>query len=352
MRYPFCVNIVLFMLNCIKSSIKIDESLKEAINSTTDVCEPLVKHFYENFSPDLKFHIFYDFIWNSMTDHEIFSRMTVNDSSENSFKNRSDSLKEKFFEYVIYGKFNPNNIISKEEKVLVTEIIYGSTEFYDILRMCYKDVIDNSNNATETIQEIIRQHTCFVQNGINAQLPLPVIKMCKGQLNTYDDCFGPNGREHFDIFIKNNSELLSRAECINSNVYYSQIDLIPKYRRDSTIETSTNEIDINYQTNINEESSISIETILTEVNIFNLSKPIKNFYNITEHISSEDQKDTSIGGMKAENLLLGNDNLINGTIPENHSKISRKYTGESYNSFDPTTIDTNKLSDYLAGGML
>ncbi|WUR03602.1 putative SP-containing membrane protein [Vairimorpha necatrix] len=312
MRYPFYVNAVIFFIKSIKTSINVDDCLKEAVNSP-NVCEPLVTQLYVNYSYDLNAQVFHDFIWNAITNHEIIARMTSNDTSENSFVNRSNIMKEKFFEFLIYGDYNPNVTISKQEKDFLAEMISDSTILYDILRTCYKDVINDASSTTETIKEIIRQHTCFIQDGISAKLPLPVIKFCKGQLKPSDDCL--NDAEDWDCFrkyLKMNGDLLTKAECTNSNASFLSDDFLSKYIRENMIENITAELDNIYgEVDSKCGNFSSKETLTTELNKISVATS-EEFGHVTE---------TNIAEI----------NNINEIIDENYDIFTETITAELYN---------------------
>ncbi|WUR03604.1 putative SP-containing membrane protein [Vairimorpha necatrix] len=338
MRYTFYLNTVIFFKNFIETSINVDDYLKEAVNGL-DICDPLVTELYVNYSYDLKYHIFHDLVWNAITNHEIIARMTSNDTSEISFALRSKIMKEKFFEFLIYGDYNPNITVSKAENDFITEIVSSATILYDILRTCYKDVINSADFTTKAIIKIIRQHTCFIQDGISDNIPLPVIKYCKGELNLAENCLNETvDLDCFKKFLKFDSDQLSKAECLSSTISYLPNDLISKFIRENMIENLTAEID-NISMFIDNECDYDTtnETHISEIN--NISKTFSEEF---EHITK-----TSIAEI----------NKINKIIDENYDHIGENIAAEHYNSTKTskellnvtenisTDINNNSLTD-------
>ncbi|WUR03599.1 uncharacterized protein VNE69_05188 [Vairimorpha necatrix] len=246
-----------------------------------DVCIPFTRPIYDNPLSDKNFNIFYEFFWNTITNHEIFLKMTKNDFSKNSFNNRNISLKNKFLKSLRINKLNTDESskYSNGELLFIEKILFGTEEYYDILRICYKDVINNAVSAIKNIEEIIRQHTCFIPNGASKELPLPVYKICKGLITNINFCYGEDGLSYFHDFIKINHDNLSKAECINSNEDYLTIDIFAT-KKDNNTETFTNEIN-----NITE----FIEEQTDKINALNTSKT-NNYF---DTISTEETNMTS-----------------------------------------------------------
>ncbi|WUR03605.1 putative SP-containing membrane protein [Vairimorpha necatrix] len=214
----FCGS-VFFMLGVVKSNGE-DNFLYSVINGT-NVCESLDSKINNHNLPENYGILFSEFIWDTVTTLEIFKRLTQDDNSERSFSNRRIQLRDVYLSNLSLKNWDINisKTLIRPERKFIEELKSGAIEYFDMFRMCYKDIINDSKNPEETIRGIIKLHTCFVPNGISRNLPLPVFKMCKGLGFNFVKCFGTTGLKYIVDEANRKHDKVLKAFCSVDNEY-------------------------------------------------------------------------------------------------------------------------------------
>ncbi|WUR03618.1 uncharacterized protein VNE69_05207 [Vairimorpha necatrix] len=102
-----------------------------------------------------------------------------------------------------------------------------TSEYFNTLRLCYKDIINENNSIKNSIIDVINQNMCFIQNGLIENFPSFVSKMCKDVVSYYSFCGKLSGREYMFNVIKFKHNQIVKAECFNENydfVNFNNID--------------------------------------------------------------------------------------------------------------------------------
>ncbi|WUR03611.1 putative SP-containing membrane protein [Vairimorpha necatrix] len=213
---------------CIQQIIKTEESYKEIIFNKIFInvkkCDTIEKRINENNLSLEHIKFFFEIVWNTITNHEIFKRIVQDDTSENSFLKRKDLLREDFFQSLHNKERNLRllNTLTNSEKMFCSHLYICAREYYDMFINCYKDTLIESNSLVQTLEHIIKKNTCFIRNGINENLPKVVFKMCRGLVKYYNECYGEFINEHLNNELKNNQLQLTKAICpkdaLNMNI--------------------------------------------------------------------------------------------------------------------------------------
>ncbi|WUR04748.1 putative SP-containing membrane protein [Vairimorpha necatrix] len=220
------------MLSIIKADEYMDDLLSSMINKnlTLEVtCASLKNSFTDE---DMSFETirgYIVFFWDTIINHDIFRNMTESNNSIFSFRELRSLLRDAYFKKIksVFRKtkWNPYLLdnFSFSEKKFIYDMVNLTLEYYNILRLCYKDRINNANSTMDCVEEIIRENTCFIRNNETDQFPTFVVKMCTGQLYQYISCYKHDWMDYALQYLKHNQNLLSKAECINDNYDFKKI---------------------------------------------------------------------------------------------------------------------------------
>ncbi|WUR03638.1 putative SP-containing membrane protein [Vairimorpha necatrix] len=162
--------------------------------------------------------------WETIINHDIFKRLTKNNTATSFFVDIRALLQDRYLELVKQAfkltKWDPDLLLyfPSSEKIFTYDLVGGTLDYYNMLRLCYKDTINNSNSTQEAIKQIFIENTCFIPKGLSDIIPSTVFKMCKGLRPYYDECYGNRSTLLFLEDVKKNQEKLSTAECM-TNLY-------------------------------------------------------------------------------------------------------------------------------------
>ncbi|WUR03606.1 putative SP-containing membrane protein [Vairimorpha necatrix] len=247
------------MLGFVKSNGE-DDFLYFVINGT-NVCESLDSKINNHNLPENHGLLFSEFIWDTVTNLDLFKRLIQDDNSERSLINRRIQLRDVYLSNLNLKNWDINisRTLIRPERKFIEELKSGAIEYFDMFRMCYKDIINESKEPEETIRGIIKLHTCFVPNGISRNLPLPVFKMCKGLGFNFVKCFGTKGMKYIVDEANRKLDQVSKAECFIP--IYNITNITYTTTEDYNTAETTTEINSLYDTtNNNNESYIDNTT--------------------------------------------------------------------------------------------
>ncbi|WUR03610.1 putative SP-containing membrane protein [Vairimorpha necatrix] len=218
MKYLHVLRFIVLLSNVNNTSNNVVDLLKSVI-SNIEICDSLDSTVYLKTQSDDSIRSFYDIVWNEITNHEIFINLTQNNTSENNWDNRRSTLYECYLERLGQQKwdYNITNLLTSSEKIFLNNIINITVEYFNMLRVCYKDNIIKSNSTQETFEEIIRENTCFIQNNHNSSLPIIVYKKCKSLIKAYYGCYGKESVEFLYDKINQNQKQMLIANCMDEN---------------------------------------------------------------------------------------------------------------------------------------
>ncbi|WUR03612.1 putative SP-containing membrane protein [Vairimorpha necatrix] len=224
MKTLFFIYIFLLFISATKTNVSEDNMLDIIVNSEK-ICNIFENRFQKNNKTFEAFRSLGKLIWDTITGHDIFKKMTEKDNSQKSFANRSDLLRNAYLEYFDLkgSNYTSFNQLTKNEKNFIDEVTYSSIEYYNLLLICYKDIINNSNSTTDAIKKIIIENMCYIESEKSNNLPSLVYKYCKDLFIHYKTCYGTNGIKLLYEDIKNNYYQLQKAQCINNDYDFKNI---------------------------------------------------------------------------------------------------------------------------------
>ncbi|WUR03549.1 putative SP-containing membrane protein [Vairimorpha necatrix] len=196
-----------------------------------DTCDSLMNSFKKEDMSSEAVRGYSVFFWDIITNHSIFKNMTENNDSIFSFRELRNFLRDAYLKKIksVFRKtkWNPYllNKFSIEEKNFIYDMVNLTLEYYNSLRLCYKDKINKANSTVNLVEDIIRENTCFIRNNKSEHLPTFVVKTCTGQLYGYFICYRYDWMDRALKFLTNNQNLLSKAECINDNYDFRNFSL-------------------------------------------------------------------------------------------------------------------------------
>ncbi|WUR03614.1 putative SP-containing membrane protein [Vairimorpha necatrix] len=207
--------LIMFMTFFSKCSNVVENALKEIINSDK-ICNSIERDKYEKNLAFDNVRILGEVVWNTITSNTVFKNITQNDTSENSFANRSSIMKLGYLDLMNTETHTTNffEIFSEGEQNFLNEIITNTYNLFITLHHCFQGTVHNETSALEIIEKIITENTCFIANGINENLPSVVYKLCDGFIPNYQECFGENGMEYLSNYLKYNENELLKYKCI------------------------------------------------------------------------------------------------------------------------------------------
>ncbi|WUR03608.1 putative SP-containing membrane protein [Vairimorpha necatrix] len=251
---------IIFGISYIKSMMNMYEIINSIFNGDK-VCDSLDSRIYQLSLSDNEIRSVYELTWNIITNHDIFKRMTQNDTSIYSFKNRKILIWNGYLKRLSLEKWDYNLIksLTTFEKKFIGDLISNTLNIFNTLRICHKDTINNSDSIKEAIIDIISQNTCFILNGINKHLPSVIYKTCKGLIGHYKECYGEFEMNYIYNTIKENQKQLLIAECLTSNYDVSNIT---ETRHLQTFQYSFGTTDYNWS------NDISIPILLLVISCF------------------------------------------------------------------------------------
>ncbi|WUR03637.1 putative SP-containing membrane protein [Vairimorpha necatrix] len=220
----FSIQILIYTFGIIKAGNNVTENLHDMMNSNlnkSQICNSLHNNVGDN---GLSSNAVLDFgflFWDAITNHDIFKNMTQNITSPESFNFLHLILKvyyiEKIKEVFRLKKWNPELLdgISSTVRNFTYEFVDGTLDAYNMLRLCFKDTINDSNSTKESIERILKENTCFIPKGISETIPSFVIKMCAGIRPYYNECYGNRSTLLFLEDVRKNHDQIYRAECSN-----------------------------------------------------------------------------------------------------------------------------------------
>ncbi|WUR03596.1 uncharacterized protein VNE69_05185 [Vairimorpha necatrix] len=268
----FFTNISIIMFGIINTSDNVETVLKEIINND-EICEELDYRIVTYKLSECHVRVFTKLIWDTITNHDIFQKMIQDDTSKNSFTRRSSQLYDGYLETLSLKKWDNKLMrsLSRKEKTFIDKIILGIFEYHDMLRLCYKDIINSSTSVIKTIEGIINLHTCFVPIDISVNLPSPVYKMCRGLIPHFKACYGKNGTQYLQEESFKIHEQLINAKCSPEKHFSRMPAVTPDYN--SIIDN------IPYYNNISPETTPKYVSVLDNLSEFYDTVPdCKNRY--------------------------------------------------------------------------
>ncbi|WUR03639.1 putative SP-containing membrane protein [Vairimorpha necatrix] len=233
MKFEQCFSGLFYLFLGVKNaSDSMSDILHDMINSnlTKDqLCDSLDNKVGGNGLSLLTVRIYSELFWETITNHKIFKDMVQNDVSIYSFVNLRYLLKDGYVELIrqLFRiiKWDPYSLdfLSMSEKKFIYELVEGTLHYYNVLRLCYKDIINNSNSTKETIENIITENTCFLPKDANGQFSSFVYKMCDGLYPYYMLCYQDLWMNYTLNDLRNNFNSLSKSECTDNALVFKNI---------------------------------------------------------------------------------------------------------------------------------
>ncbi|WUR03601.1 putative SP-containing membrane protein [Vairimorpha necatrix] len=300
---------LLFMTIAIQT-INNEEFVLNSLVFYSNNCDDVVDTQYNLALSESDIQIFYDLIWNIITNHYIFKRITQNDTAEHSFVVRRDIIHRAFDQK--FGRkivdFSLWKQVIAPEELFVNEILKVVDKFYIMLRLCYKDTIKSAMSAKNAIKDIVSRNICFIPKGINENLPTIVYKECKNLTSYYDDCYSLKHFKEFQKEILKNQNLLLKAECSNvSNSFYDFTTEIYSVS-DTTISNNNNTTSF-----FNDIINNNIKNIIINENLFAKTHDLVGVFAINSNNITENDNITDTVFQKTSDIStvnIGSDLII------------------------------------------
>ncbi|WUR03616.1 putative SP-containing membrane protein [Vairimorpha necatrix] len=218
MRSLFFIHSIIFLSGMIHSNEEHAAILANYIN-TDNLCIGLDSRINADFLIREKVRFFFDFFWNTITNHEIFKRMIEDDISDFSYNNVSVKLKNAFLENLSLKEPDEKYLdaLTVNETRFKDEMLRAIFVFYDMLRICFKDTMSKTMAPLDAMKILIRENTCFIKGGISSHLPSFVYKLCNKASVYYNQCPETVRTDDNLKAIHYNNEVFDRGECLNNH---------------------------------------------------------------------------------------------------------------------------------------
>ncbi|WUR03613.1 putative SP-containing membrane protein [Vairimorpha necatrix] len=218
----------LFLIQLVLSTTINVESNKKYIDLINSIiyneepCDSLEKRIQEKSLSENNIRILCEMVWNIITNHDIFKRMIKTDTSINSFNNKKTKLWQGYIDLILNKDVDSDlsNSFTTFEKKFIQELINSTTEYYDILRICFKDVLNSTNYTKDSLENIISINTCYIKNGIQRNIPSFFFKSCGDLIGHYTNC----DRKELSNLIYNEDQLYI-AECPYDDINFKIIGM-------------------------------------------------------------------------------------------------------------------------------
>ncbi|WUR03617.1 putative SP-containing membrane protein [Vairimorpha necatrix] len=208
-----------------------DNDLLSKVLNDAKICDSLDKRIYENNISKDNVRIFYEILWNAITNHTIFKKMTQVNRLTNSFTSRSTLIKKGYLQMLNQNEWDymVENSLTKPEINFIEYLFLGAKEYYEMLRHCYNPHKTQRKLTRKLLEDFFEQNTCFLKDGINENIPSFVYKLCKDLIPHYNKCYGKLEFQFLSGEIIKKHDLLLNPKCINNNYDFTNItSIFPK----------------------------------------------------------------------------------------------------------------------------
>ncbi|WUR03609.1 putative SP-containing membrane protein [Vairimorpha necatrix] len=209
---------------------------------------------------------------------------------EMSFADRKSLLYDGYLLMKNFIKFDNDKWykLTNSELDFIEYFINFVEKFYKILRICHIDAINNSIGIKETLENIIKDNTCFIKEGISANFPSFIIVLCEEIVPNYIKCYNSYAEKLLKKEYNNFQDNFIKAKCSKADFdFFNKTliidsEIIEKRDRNSTsihyINDNFTEIDANSIINFIKLKKFNINNTKPLFNINNFKQKSSMFY--------------------------------------------------------------------------
>ncbi|WUR03716.1 putative SP-containing membrane protein [Vairimorpha necatrix] len=178
-----------------------------------------------------------EFVWHTLTSNKFFIYILKKNNIAMFFKNNYEKLYNMYVENLLtrsHISYVPNfsQKLPFSEDRFISNLIITTRNIISSLNMCHKDSIYISESRINTIQNIINDNLCFLNDDVN-QLPSFYFRNCKGFLKHFVECY-KDQLKNSKINWKENHPFLNTNKC----VYYK---FGHEFMKNTTANSNSNE---------------------------------------------------------------------------------------------------------------